>query len=79
MIGSDPCQLPGVVRHVTDAEITGAYARLTTVFDPRRWAASPDRRHEAQAWTNSVNEARGLILASSGPSGVTCPPAGIPR
>ena len=65
MIDSDPYQLLGVPRHATDAEVASAYTRLTTVFDPHRWEAPPARWHEAQAWTNTVNEARQAVLASS--------------
>jgi len=64
-MGSDPYQLLGVSRHATDAEVASACTRLTTVFDPRRWEASPALRHEAQAWTNTVKDARRAVLASS--------------
>ncbi len=69
MAGADPHPRLGMA---------GAHAPPTTVFDRRHRTASPDPRHGAQPRTSSVDEARGPILASSRPIGVTSPPAGAP-
>jgi DnaJ-class molecular chaperone len=63
MIRSDPYQLLGVPRCANDTEVASAHAHLATVFDPRRWEASPPLWEEARVWTRALNEARETILS----------------
>lgn len=62
MIALDPYMLLGVQRTSTPNEITTAHRRLSAVFDPGRWAASPSLVQEATAWTAAIDEARQTIL-----------------
>jgi curved DNA-binding protein CbpA len=62
MVSVDPYELLGVQRTATTAEITLAYQRLSAVFDPARWVASPSLVREATAWTAAIDQARRTIL-----------------
>ena len=62
MIAVDPYVLLGVQRTSTAHEIRAAHRRLSAVFDPGRWVASPSLVREATAWTAAIDEARQTIL-----------------
>jgi curved DNA-binding protein CbpA len=63
MLALDPYELLGVPRTATADEITLAYTRLSAVFDPDRWAASPSLAEQATEWSTAIDEARRTILA----------------
>lgn len=63
MLALDPYELLGVSHDASPDEITSAYTRLSAVFDPDRWAASPRLAEEATEWSTAIDEARRTILA----------------
>jgi DnaJ-class molecular chaperone len=57
-IVADPCQVLGVSRQASPAEITAAYEALARVFDPSRWTnAGPEIEAEAHWWHALVDAA----------------------
>jgi hypothetical protein len=58
----DPYDLLGVQRTATPAEVVAAYEHVAEIFDPSRWAASPELAREATAWAEAIEGARRTIL-----------------
>lgn len=64
MVSADPYQLLGIGRAATVDEVLSAYEHLAVIFDPDRWAETPDLAREAGAWAAALDDARREILGA---------------
>ncbi|MFO7589893.1 MAG: hypothetical protein R6X23_03225 [Acidimicrobiia bacterium] len=62
MITADPYALLGVAPTASVAEIVAACEHLLVIFDPERWAGTPDLSRQAGEWAEAIEAAAAAIL-----------------